>query len=153
MRQFILCIILIATCLFATAQKENPSYNKALADSLGADEYGMKKYVFVILKTGANKTIDKHFIDSMFSGHMNNIGKLAELGKLIVAGPMLAKNDKEYRGIFVLNTSSLDEAKTLLQTDPAIHSNLLESEMYSWYCSAALPMFLPFHDKVRKKSF
>ena len=153
MRQFILCVTLIASSLFANAQKENTGYNKTLADSLGADDYGMKKYVFVILKTGANKTTDKYFIDSMFSGHMNNIGKLAELGKLIVAGPMLAKNDKEYRGIFVLNTSSLDEAKTLLQTDPAIHSNLLESEMYSWYCSAALPMFLPFHDKVRKKSF
>ncbi len=113
----------------------------------------MKKYVFVILKTGSNKTTDKQFIDSMFSGHMKNIGKLAEMGKLVVAGPMLAKNEKEYRGIFVLNTASLDKAKALLQTDPAIYSNLLETEMYSWYCSAALPMFLPFHDKVKKKSF
>lgn len=153
MRQFILCIALIVISLFSNAQKENSGYNKDLADSLGADEYGMKKYVLVILKTGSNKTIDKHFTDSMFAGHMKNIGRLAEIGKLVVAGPMLAKNDKEYRGIFVLNTSSLDEAKQLLQTDPAIHSNLLEPEIYSWYCSAALPMFFPFHDKVKKKNF
>ncbi len=153
MRKIILCFLFVAICLFVKAQKENPSYNKALADSLGADDYGMKKYVFIILKTGSNKATDKHFVDSMFDGHMKNIGRLAELGKLVVAGPMLAKNDKEYRGIFVLNTSSLDEAKQLLQSDPAIHSNLLEPEMYSWYCSAALPMFLPFHDKLKKKSF
>jgi uncharacterized protein YciI len=153
MRQFILCITLLTTCLFATAQKENSSYNKALADSLGADDYGMKKYVFVILKTGTNKTTDKHFVDSMLAGHMKNIGKLAKAGKLVVAGPMLGKNNKEYRGIFVLNTASLDEANELLKTDPAIFSNLLEPEVYSWYCSAALPMFLPLHDKVKKKSF
>lgn len=153
MRQFFLCFILIASCLFANAQKENSSYIKTLADSLGADDYGMKKYVFVILKTGSNTTTDKHFIDSMFSGHMKNIGRLADIGKLAVAGPMLGKNDKGYRGIFILNTASLDEAKELLKTDPAVFSNLLEPEMYSWYCSAALPMFLPFHDKVKKKNF
>lgn len=153
MRQIIFCVSLVLGSLIASAQKENFSYNKALADSLGADDYGMKKYVFVMLKTGSNTTTDKHFIDSMFQGHMKNIGRLADIGKLVVAGPMLSKNEKQYRGIFVLNTTSLEEAKQLLQTDPAINSNLLEAEMYNWYCSAALPMFLPFHDKVKKKNF
>jgi len=39
-------------CTGATAQTNNPNYDKALADSLGADDYGMKSYVFVILKSG-----------------------------------------------------------------------------------------------------
>ncbi|MFY7964617.1 MAG: YciI family protein [Chitinophagaceae bacterium] len=148
-----LATLLLFTYYFGNAQNTKSAFDKALADSLGADEYGMKKYVLVILKTGSNKTTDKHFVDSMFQGHMKNIGNLAALGKLVVAGPMLSKNEKEYRGIFVLNASSIDDAKEILKTDPAISSKLLDTELYSWYCSAALPMFLPYHDKVKSKSF
>lgn len=40
----------------------NPNYNKELADKLGGDDYGMKSYFLVILKTGTNTTTDKEFI-------------------------------------------------------------------------------------------
>jgi uncharacterized protein YciI len=148
--------ITIVTWLLATlsafAQTANPRYNKTLADSLKADEYGMKMYVLVILKTGSNKTADKAKQDNLFQGHMANIGKLAKEGKLVVAGP-LKKNDKEYRGIFILNAASLDEAKTLLDTDPAIREKLLDAELYQWYGSAALPLYLQYHDVVGKSTF
>ncbi|MEO7047659.1 MAG: hypothetical protein ABI091_20340, partial [Ferruginibacter sp.] len=42
--------------------KSNPNYDKELADKLGGDDYGMKSYFFVILKTGANTTTDKKLI-------------------------------------------------------------------------------------------
>jgi len=81
---------------------------------------------------------------------MNNINRLVEEGKLIVAGP-LEKNENNYRGIFVLNNiESIDEAKKLLQTDPAIKNGLLDYEIFSWYGSAALPEYLPFSDKIWK---
>jgi len=48
-------------------------YNKQLADSLGADDYGMKIYVLVILKTGKAKIEDKQKADSLFLGHLQNI--------------------------------------------------------------------------------
>ena len=53
----------------------NPNYEKALADSLGGDDYGMKSYFFVILKTGTNKTKDKELISESFRGHMDNINR------------------------------------------------------------------------------
>jgi len=71
----------------ALGQKINPVYDSVLAKSLGADDYGMKSYVLVMLKTGSNTTTDKAFIDSCFSGHMANISRLVETGELIVAGP------------------------------------------------------------------
>jgi uncharacterized protein YciI len=83
---------------------------------------------------------------------MRNIGRLANEGKLIVAGPM-QKNTAGYRGIFILNVKTVDEAKLLLDTDPAIKAGLLEPELYQWYGSAALPMYLKFHDHVKKKNF
>lgn len=133
----------------AKAQTANPTYNKTLADSLGADEYGMKQYVLVILKTGSNKIEDKQKVDSLFRGHMGNINRLATAGKLVVAGP-LKKNDKAYRGIFILNVKTIEEANSLLDTDPAIKEKLLEAETFIWYGSAALPMYLPNHEKVEK---
>jgi len=45
---------------------------------LGADDYGMKKFVFVILKTGKNTSTDKELRDSAFVGHMNNIDRLVK---------------------------------------------------------------------------
>ena len=119
---------------------------------MGADDYGMKMYVFVILKTGPVKIEEKQIVDSLFSGHMKNMGDLVQKGKLIVAGPM-GKNDKKYEGIFILNVKTIEEANTLLDTDPAIKAKLLEPELYRWYGSAALPLYLKFHDNVKKKDF
>lgn len=130
-------------------QTINPEYDAALAEEVGADEYGMKKYVFVILKTGTNSTENKAFIDSCFAGHMQNMNIMVEAKQLIVAGPIL-KNDKSYRGIFILNATSLEEAEGILKTDPAVSSGLLDFEIFLWYGSAALPKYLEYSDKIWK---
>lgn len=127
----------------------NPNYQKKLADSLGSDEHGMKAYVLVILKTGPASTENKSRVDSLFRGHLVNIGRLAKEGKLVVAGP-LKKNDKSYRGIFILNVKTTEEALMLLETDPSVKHQLLEAEVYQWYGSAALPLYLPYHNKLEK---
>lgn len=136
-----------------TAKKDtvasNPDYDAGLAQKLGADDYGMKSYIWVILKTGTNKTADQTLINNSFRGHLDNINRLVEQGKMIIAGP-LGKNDNAYRGIFILNVPTLDEAERLLQTDPAIKEGLLEVELYNWYGSAALPEYLEFSDKIWK---
>ena len=129
----------------AFSQFGNPKYDKAFADSLGADEYGMKSYILVILKTGSNTNPGKEVADSLFRGHLANIGRLASAGKLAVAGP-LGKNDRSYRGIFILN-----EATALLSTDPAIKEKVFDVELYKWYGSAALPTYLKNHDRIQKQ--
>jgi uncharacterized protein len=148
----IFCIFLAIMITPVFAQIDNPAYDKALADSLGADDYGMKKYILVILKTGNNTKADKKETDSLFRGHMDNINWLASTGQMIVAGPM-AKNDKTYRGIFILDVPTIAEAEKLILTDPAVKADLLGAELYEWYGSAALKKYLPYHDKVEKKRF
>lgn len=128
---------------------QNPNYDSELAKKLGADDYGMKSYIMVILKTGNNKTTDQSFINNSFKGHLENINRLVEADELIVAGP-LGKNDKTYRGIFILNVTTLEEAEELLQTDPAIKEGLLDVELYNWYGSAALGEYLEFSDRIWK---
>jgi uncharacterized protein YciI len=147
----LLTTLILMTSLSVFCQS-NPKYDKALADSLGADDYGMKMYVLVLLKTGPVNIDDKKINDSLFAGHIKNIQRLADEGKLSVAGP-LQKNDKNYRGIFILNVKTIDEAKALLQTDPTIKAQVLDAELYGWYGSAALPMYLPASEKVNKLNF
>ncbi|MFT3824994.1 MAG: YciI family protein [Chitinophagaceae bacterium] len=151
MRTLFITLSMLSIGFSLYAQAGKTTYNKALADSLGADEYGMKMYVFVILKSGTAK-VDKATSDSLFGGHMQNINRLAQAGKLVVAGPF-GKNDKDFRGLFILNAKTTEEAQQLLNTDPAIKAHLLEPELVPWYGSAALPMYLPYHEKVAKTSF
>ena len=150
MKTILSLIILCMFSLIASSQTENAKYDKALADSLGADDYGMKPYVLVILKTGTAKVENKALSDSLFRGHIDNINRLAKDGKLVVAGP-LKKNDKSYRGIFILNVNTLEEANNLLITDPAIKENVFDVETFIWYGSAALPLYLESHAKIEKK--
>lgn len=154
MKKITLLSILLSFGLIANAQdkKVNPKYDEALAKQVGADDYGMKMYILVILKTGTNTTATKAQSDSLFAGHMSNMGKLVKSNKLIVAGP-LGKNDKNYRGIFILNVKTIDEAKELLITDPAVNAKLLDADLFNWYGSAALAEYLKFDEKVGKYKF
>lgn len=152
----IITIFLLSNLGFAQTNKEdttksaNPNYDKALAEKLGADDYGMKSYFFVILKTGKNNTEDKKLRDEIFRGHMNNINRLVDEGKLIVAGPF-GKNGKNYRGLFIFqNIKSEEELKEILETDPAIKNDFFDYEIYTWYGSAALPEYLPYSDRIWK---
>jgi uncharacterized protein YciI len=132
------------------AQATNTVYDAALAKKLGADEYGMKKYVMVFLKTGTATNVPKAQSDSAFAGHMQNINRLAESGKLVVAGPFF-KNDK-YRGIFILNADSIEEGRKLVESDPAVQAKLLDMDLLMWYGSAALAETLEIHKKIEQKS-
>lgn len=126
------------------------SYDSELADSLGADAYGMRMYQLVILKTGTEVIEDKELVQKLFRGHLDNIGRLAEEGKLVVAGP-LGKNELEYRGIFIFKLDNKEEIQELLKTDPAIEAGIFDVEILDWYGSAALPMYLPYHKQIEKE--
>lgn len=143
---------LAAICGFAqTAEKSaNPNYDANLAKKFGADERGMKMYVLCILKTGPK---DAEFKgkerDDIFAGHMTNIGRLADSGQLAVAGPF-GKNDKAYRGLYIFNVATVEEAQKIVETDPAVKSGILVPELTSWYGSASLLATPEIHKKLAK---
>lgn len=148
----ILFLALLATSSRAQDSKTNPKYDEALAKKVGADDFGMKNYIFVILKSGENKSADSAFKNKCFAGHMENIKKLADSKQLVVAGPF-GKNDKDFRGLFILNVTTVEEAQKLLETDPAVKEGFLKPELYPWYGSAALSEYLDASEKVWKKGF
>jgi uncharacterized protein YciI len=150
----ILAVVLAASLsMHANAQAENPKYDKHLADSLGANDMGMKQYYMVILKTGPQDKVitEKAERDKIFQGHFSNMRTMADAGKLIVAGP-IGQNDKTYRGLYIFNAKSIDEAKELAKSDPAINAGIFDFEVFPWFGSAALPMYLYYTDKVSKQN-
>lgn len=70
---------------------------------------------------------------------------------MILAGP-LGKNDNNYRGIFIFDVKTIEEAEKLVSTNPAVSSGLLAVELYEWYGSAALPVYLETAKKITKEN-
>lgn len=149
MRLVVMLSVLFFTYFESDAQVTNKEYDSLLAKKLNANDNGMKRYYLVILKSGSVTITEKSKRDSVFAGHMKNIQLLASQNKLVVAGP-LGKNDKEYRGIFILNTDSKEEAKKMVETDPAVQAKVFVAEYYPWFGSAALQETLEIHKKISK---
>jgi uncharacterized protein YciI len=86
---------------------------------------------FAFLTRGEKWTPEKTpATEEIQRGHMANINRLAQLKKLVAAGPF--GDDGRLRGIFVFRVGSLEEAKTLTATDPAIQAGRLAMDIHSW---------------------
>jgi len=68
--------------------------------------------------------------EALQAAHLANIRRLADTKKLVVAGPF--GDDGRLRGIFVFKVSSIEEAKGLAATDPAVQAGRLVIDMHSW---------------------
>jgi uncharacterized protein YciI len=62
---------------------------------------------------------------------MANINAMAAAGKLILAGPF--EGDGRLRGMFLFDLTSLEEAKALVDKDPAVKAGRLVVELQPWY--------------------
>jgi len=131
-----------------TNKPSDPNYDAALAAKLGADERGMRQFVMCFLKTGPLKVDDKAKVAELMKGHFGMINRLAEAGKLIIAGPFMDGGD--YRGIYVFDVKTIDEAKALTETDPSIKEGYFKVEFIKWYASAALMEVNGTHKKIAK---
>jgi len=152
MRRIVLFLIVMVFGLRLNAQTNTETYDSTLAKRLGADERGMKSYILVILKSGPNKLEQGPVRENLFKGHFENINRMAESGKLVIAGP-LEDNNNSYRGIFILNVKTKDEAKDLLKSDPTIREKIFDADLYEWYGSAAISEYLKVQKRIEKKHF
>ncbi len=153
-----LMIAAISIVMFLTASiaqtpvkpPESPVFDAELAKNLGADERGMKMFVMCILKTGPKDgEIKGKEREDIFAGHFANITRLADEGKLAVAGPF-GKNDKAYRGLYIFNVATIEEAEKLVQLDPAVKAGVFVSDLTLWYGSAAMMVVPDISKKITK---
>lgn len=150
-----IAVLAMATMLPACAHHDAPAtqassneYDAQLAEELGADDYGRKSYIFVTLKTGPADITDATLRSEIFAGHFANMRNLAEQGKLVLAGPFIEAGDK--RGLLILNTASIEEAKAWTANDPAVAAGIFVAEYDAYYGSAALQLLNDLQPSLQK---
>ena len=141
--------IAVAAALLTGCATTGGGYDPALARKLGADERGMRDYVFALLKTGPRKMPAGPERDAMFKGHFANIERIAAQNKLVLAGPYDGVDG--WRGMFVLAVADFDEARQLLASDPVIANGEMVAEYHRYYGSAALMTLNDVHGRIAPK--
>jgi len=146
------CFILLTSCEEGIKSKtdKKKDFNPKLASELQADQYGMSSYVMAFLKRGPNRSQDSLTAANLQKAHLKNIMKMAEEGTLVLAGPFM--DDGDIRGIYIFNVATVEEAKKLTESDPAIKAGRLIMELHPWYGSAAVKEINAIHKQLSKES-
>src|SRR5260221_9149134 len=99
-----------------------------------------KAYTFVFLVTGPKakeKTPEEN--QSIMAGHLANIGRLADEGKLLIAGPFdKPVPDARLRGIFILDAPDIETARAWTRTDPGVQAGVFAVELAHFWTDAPL---------------
>jgi len=150
MRHHVPLLALTLSLASASLSAQEIAFDPQLAKKLGADERGMKMYVLCILKTGPRDAeVKGDERKQVFAGHFANIGRLADEGKLAIAGPF-GDNDKSFRGLYIFNVATIAEAEKLVTLDPAVKAGVFVPDLTLWYGSAALMMVPETHKRIQK---
>lgn len=105
----------------------------------------MTTYYLVLLTRGPKWTPEvTPEIEQLQKDHLANIQRLAESGKLLLAGPFT--DGGTLRGVFLFKVGSLDEARALAENDPAVKAGRLAVELHPWLAPAGIH----FHQKPKE---
>lgn len=109
--------------------------DKQAWEQIGEHFPGMTIYYLFLLKKGPAWSPDETpEIAALQEAHLANMRRLGEMGRLVINGPLLDSfaTGGEIRGIGVLKTSSLAEARELISTDPMVRVGRLIFELHAW---------------------
>src|SRR5690606_31631998 len=85
-----------------------------------------QRYCYVILNTNPDrKALPEEEVKKLMEGHLANIDRLAEEGKLLVAGPFEGGG-----GVFIMNSGDTVAVREWLATDPGIRAERWKLEVY-----------------------
>lgn len=122
----ILSFILLFCFVFTTIAQKDSTKTKA--------ELKVKQFWMVILKTGPK---DKEITDSaqratLFAGHFSNMERLHKEGILKAAGPF-GKNDFTWRGLFIMDCATKEEAESHVKSDPTVVAGVFIYDIVPWW--------------------
>jgi len=86
-------------------------------------------FILVLLGRPATAAdLPKNEVDKRQRENFDNMKRLAGEGKLFKAGPTEDFSGRNVRGIFILKTDSLEQAKEWVATDPTVKAGRLAPE-------------------------
>lgn len=123
-------ILLSVTALVLVSAAPPPA--PTATPDVGPGGFEMTTYYVALLYRGPKWTPQETpETRAIQDGHMANIQRLAQEGKLLLAGPFTDNGD--LRGIFVFKVGSIEEAQELAAADPAVKAGRLRLDLHPWY--------------------
>src|SRR5262249_28974521 len=108
-----------------------------ITSAAAAAEYEMTTYYMALLYRGPKWTPEQTAeTKAIQQGHMENIQRMAQSGKLILAGPFT--DDGDLRGVFVFQNVLRDEADRLCADDPAVKAGRLRVDLHPWFSAKGI---------------
>jgi uncharacterized protein YciI len=80
------------------------------------------------------RSYDDETTDRIQREHLAFYASLRKAGQVVTNGPVLDQPDERLRGIAIFATESVDRARTLANTDPAVLAGRLEVQAMTWWC-------------------
>lgn len=136
-------LLVAQACAQQPAPSAAPSAPAPAASAAAAPEAvvapKLVTYQFGLLRKGPKWTPgETEETKRIQAGHLANITRLADEGKLVVAGPLAAAAGSDLRGVFVFQVASIEEAQALTASDPAVQAGRLVIELYSFLGTSGL---------------
>src|ERR1041385_1748456 len=130
--RFFCCLVLVALAGAMQATEPTPSASASPHPSTAPMEFD--SFILVLLVRPPNAPDrPKAELDKLQEGHMANMRRLADEGKLFKAGPTEDFSGRNVRGIFIFKTDSVDQAREWVKTDPTVQAGRLAPEFMKWY--------------------
>ena len=90
-----------------------------------------KQYCLFLYLSGPYRNQSEAESELLQQEHLRYLFQLREDGVLILNGPVT--DEAPLRGIGIFNCTDKDEARKLLEDDPAVKAGRLNYEVYSWF--------------------
>lgn len=94
-------------------------------------------FELVLLRRPASApTYDDATLERIQNEHVAYHAELRAAGLVVTNGPVQDQTDESLRGLTFYRTGSLDQARQLAESDPAVRAGRLEVDVMRWYCPA-----------------
>lgn len=129
-------IILLASGLLmvSTMQAQNPDNPREFEMREGDTVYIMKQYFMVLLVRGEQAgDFTEEELREIQASHLAHISKMAEAGKVVIAGPF--GDDGRLRGVLIFDVATEAEVEEWVLQDPAVQAGRLSYEIHPWWAA------------------
>jgi uncharacterized protein YciI len=97
--------------------------------------FELDRFELVLLKRPLERsTISEEETDRLQELHMAHLQALTKSGDIRVAGPFDEQPDQSLRGMALYQTGSIERARELASSDPAIVAGRIEVDVMFFYC-------------------
>jgi uncharacterized protein YciI len=95
----------------------------------------LDSFELVLLRRPAEApAYDEAELDRIQAEHLAFYDRLRASGQVVTNGPVSDAADASLRGLGFYRVGSLEEARRLAETDPAVRAGRLAVEIMTWYC-------------------